>query len=1366
MSFSALSVGELAALVTALSAIVIALYLLDRRRQKKIVPSLLFWPQGAGQTARRKRVREPVSLGLQLLALLLLLGAAAGPELGKHPAVRDHLLILDTSAWTAERNNDGSILDREKAAAKEYTRGISPVDRIMVARADSLIVPLTPFTQDQSNVEHAIDGVKSTRYGLDLGRMVAFAAGLRRLSGDPVDAVYFGPGMISAQAETVPTDAGLQVIKIAANRENCGIRRIVALRDTNETGLWRIIATIQNYGQLQKRLEVHAWLEGSGVSERSLAMPPHSQKQITFAVHSLGGRFVLAIEPHDALEADDRTDIMLPAGAPAHVSVYTDRQNVLRSVFESDSRLAARFYAPSQYSPDRGGILVFDQCSPGNAVKSPALWIDPPRAQSPLPVRATASQAALHWNASPEFAAGGNSPEVVLPHANVFQIFEGDLAVASVAAGPVAVARPGSSGGPKEAVIGFDPFASVLRSQIAMPLLVARIMRWLAPQAFGPGEVDATPADEQVARSGNVEVQPVLADVGDYEWGDGAETSRIRLSPGLGDHVLPLWKWFASAGAVVLAIEWLLFGRRKRSYLRLVLKAAALAAITASIALPVIHLPSGKTAVAVLADVSASTGARRANRVLSGIESISRHVHGNWMRVIPFAADVMESRRGGEAGGNLAAPERQSTNIESALVEGAAALPDGYLPRLVLVSDGFENRGSAQRALVEIGVLRPRVDVIPVAAGEGGELRLKTVELPEETYAGERIPIAVSVDAAAPQHGTVALWSSGKQLGCREIDFAAGMNRVFLEAHLDTTGVVPITVRIQTPTAEASAERAIRLLRAHMLVFSHDNEPQNFTAALRAAAFDVTFSDRIPNTLDAFELLVLNDVDLSTLTSEEKQRVAEYVTNGGGLLIIAGDRQKYRSRQQADALARVMPAELAPPNNSDSTAVALIIDKSSSMEGRKIELARLSAIGVVDHLKPRDLIGVLMFDNSYQWAVSMRRAGDKTAINRSIAGITPDGGTQIAPALKEAFRRVLDTKAAYKHIVLLTDGISEEGDSFELARKALDQRVTISTVGLGLDVNRSYLQKIAEISGGHSYFLSDPGALQQIVLKDVEKYTGTSSVTKSLKPLLNHPAEIATGTGVDNGPPLKGYARFLAKPDADVVLSIDADRKDPLYAEWQYGLGRVAIFTSDATDHWAEAWLGWPGFDRFWINVAHELIERPTGEDAEAQLDPGAEKIEVRYRLRPWVKEPSILPEIFAIGPGGFERMVAIEKAAPGVYEGHVSVGEAQGLYRLRPLADSEAFPETGLTTAGKEANAYGTNTGLLSQIAEATGGHINPAPESVFDAEGRAAERRVQIWPLLLAFAIALGVAELIVRKWSGIAQTVRFSRRLLPSE
>jgi uncharacterized protein with von Willebrand factor type A (vWA) domain len=91
---------------------------------------------------------------------------------------------------------------------------------------------------------------------------------------------------------------------------------------------------------------------------------------------------------------------------------------------------------------------------------------------------------------------------------------------------------------------------------------------------------------------------------------------------------------------------------------------------------------------------------------------------------------------------------------------------------------------------------------------------------------------------------------------------------------------------------------------------------------------------------------------------------------------------------------------------------------------------------VIENLRPIDQVGVLIFDNSFEWAVPIRRAEDKATIKRLISGITPDGGTQIAPALTEAFRRIRPIMATYKHIVLMTDGISEEGDSLTLAKDA------------------------------------------------------------------------------------------------------------------------------------------------------------------------------------------------------------------------------------------------------------------------------------------------------------------------------------------
>ena len=412
--------------------------------------------------------------------------------------------------------------------------------------------------------------------------------------------------------------------------------------------------------------------------------------------------------------------------------------------------------------------------------------------------------------------------------------------------------------------------------------------------------------------------------------------------------------------------------------------------------------------------------------------------------------------------------------------------------------------------------------------------------MPREAYAGEQIPVDLTVESPSAVHATIEIFAEGKNFGRKPIELESGTNQVRVHARMKSTGATSISGRISADSlGSLRFKDAVQLRRPKVLYVSEDPVASgtNLFQALNQAEFDISRdTSLIDRDLSSIQLVLLNNLDLNSISPARKSRLEEYVKRGGGLLLIGGERQVYKEDTQTDPLDRALPAKLAPPRTSEGTAVGLIIDKSSSMEGRKIDLARLSAIGVVDHLRPTDTIGILIFDNSFQWAVPMRHAENKSLIRRLISGITPDGGTQIAPALTEAYRKVLSSKATYKHIVLLTDGISEEGDSIDLAREALEHQVTISTVGLGQDVNRSYLEKVAATSGGRSYFLNDPQGLEQILLKDVLDYSGSTAVEKPLKAIVERKAEILDGVGIEKAPPLKGYARFIAKPAAETII--------------------------------------------------------------------------------------------------------------------------------------------------------------------------------------------------------------------------------------
>jgi uncharacterized membrane protein/uncharacterized protein YegL len=823
----------------------------------------------------------------------------------------------------------------------------------------------------------------------------------------------------------------------------------------------------------------------------------------------------------------------------------------------------------------------------------------------------------------------------------------------------------------------------------------------------------------------------------------------------------PLWLLFALAPLLWVAFSW----RRTARRLPLSLKAASFAAALIAFSEPTLPLPRTKVGAVVLVDTSASITRADLKRASSLVSQIQSERGSNWMKVVPFAGKprlltANELSKGVHLS-TSASPAGDSTNIEAALASSMAAAPAGYIPRLVLISDGNENEGSSARAIAQMQRLQVPVDTIAIDGRPTTDLRLDSLSIPRIAYAGEQIPLDLTIQSPAAATAVVDVAVEGRPLGSNTVELEAGVNTLRVHARLNTTGATSISGRIRTKEfGELPFEQAIAMRRAKVLYLSEDpaGSDLNLLHVFEQGAFDVIRDASVMDRdLASIQLVVLNNLDLNDLSAARKSRLETYVRDGGGLLLIGGERQVYKPEKKMDDLDRALPAKLAPPKSPEGTSVVLIIDKSSSMEGRKIELARLSAIGVVDHLRPLDNIGVLIFDNSFQWAVPMRRAEDKSLIKRLISGITPDGGTQIAPALAEAYRKVLPSKGVFKHIVLLTDGISEEGDSMELAKKAAENQVTISTVGLGQDVNRAYLEKVAATSNGRSYFLNEPQGLEQILLKDVKDYTGGTAVERVLSPIVERKAEVLDGVGMEQAPALKGYARYAAKDDAETILGIDSVKRDPLFVRWQYGLGRSAVFASDAKSRWAEDWMNWPGYDKFWTNVARDLLTHADPSEASAQFDTANGDINVSYRLSDQIPDLETVPEIFVLGPDKFQKAIPVKRVAARLYRGRLHVGSVRGLFRIRPVKDTPAFPEVGLYREQEELQDHGSNKTLLAQIANLTGGRVDPPVNSIFDTRGKAVSAVWQLWPALLGLAIALNIAELVARKWGGLIANFR---------
>jgi len=816
-----------------------------------------------------------------------------------------------------------------------------------------------------------------------------------------------------------------------------------------------------------------------------------------------------------------------------------------------------------------------------------------------------------------------------------------------------------------------------------------------------------------------------------------------------------------------MAWEW----RRQVRRWPLALKTVMIVAVLLALAGPVLEVQDRKVALAVLADTSDSITPEDLGRESDLISQIQSAAGSNRVDVIPFARRP-RTLTPAETSFKLQhteGAEGRGTNIESPVREALATLPAGMVHRVLLMSDGNENDGAATRAAWQAQQTGVAIDTIALGGRTQPQLQTEAVGIPGTVFTGEHFPVDLTIYSPKAIEATVELAAEGKTIGSHQVALVQGENRVRIRASLNAAGAIDLSGKVAaTGLGESRFENAVAVRRPKVTWVSEDPEgtEQHIVGVLEANKFDFVPVKTLPANLDDTQLVVFNNDNLDAMNPADKQRIEAFVQRGGGALIIAGEHNVYvdHKDQPEDALERTFPAKLAPPRSPEGTAVVIIIDKSSSMEGRKIELARAAAIGVVENLKPVDYVGVLIFDNSFQWAVPIRKAEDKTLIKRLIAGITPDGGTQIAPALNEAYRRILPLTSTYKHIVLLTDGISEEGDSMTLAKEAYNNKVTISTVGLGQDVNRAYLDHIATNAHGKSYFLNEPQGLEQILLKDVKEHTGTTAVEKPIKALVKHPSDLLDKVDVPTAPTLAGYVRFDLKPTADEVLEVD--EKDPLLVRWQYGLGRAAVFASDAKSRWASSWVAWNGFDRLWTNIFRDLLPHGNDSEAIARYDAANEELVVDYHLSSRAADPEKVPDLYAIGPGNFRKPLDVVRVSPANYRARVRIGTTEGLFRVRPLNESRAFPEVGLYRQESELSDFGSNDVLLKSLAESTGGRFNPSVSQLFDNGGKSLDSSLRLWPGLLGLAILLNLIELAMRKWGGIVESFKGRRHSEPSE
>jgi len=173
---------------------------------------------------------------------------------------------------------------------------------------------------------------------------------------------------------------------------------------------------------------------------------------------------------------------------------------------------------------------------------------------------------------------------------------------------------------------------------------------------------------------------------------------------------------------------------------------------------------------------------------------------------------------------------------------------------------------------------------------------------------------------------------------------------------------------------------------------------------------------------------------------------------------------------------------LSPPLN-----VCLVLDRSTSMKGEKMDVVKSTAIQVLRSLRPQDILSVVTFSDRAEVIIPAAYHQERTRLEARIQMIQPSGATEIYQGLEAGVKEVMrsiDSKRI-NHIILLTDGhtYGDEQLCLTLASKVAEHGIGISAMGIGREWNDIFLDVLATRTGGSSTFISEPQEIKRLLLE-------------------------------------------------------------------------------------------------------------------------------------------------------------------------------------------------------------------------------------------------------------------------------------------
>ena len=583
---------------------ILLLYFLKVRRPEVRVATLMFWrPYVADRQANApwQRLRRSLLLLLQLLAALLLALGLMRPGLtGAAGVASTTVVMIDGSpsmqATDVAPSRFRAAVDRARSLADQLKPGQEMALIVLGDHAQLLAAP----SGDSATLHAALDRARPSGGAGDFGEGISLANSI--LSGRPGGSVILiGDGHSRVPTSPPRVVGGFTYLPVGATGEN------VAIEAISRSASGSVFLRLANYGRSPRELKVELRADGRLVDVLKARLEGNSTADQTWdrlpdRTQVLEARLV----PGDALPLDDAAWLVI-ADPPKHsVLLVTAENGFLQRALALRPGVEVTTVKPADYKPGRYDLYVFDSFLPPGKLPEPALIVNPPPGQGPVPVGAPLDPGAvLPGNARDPLLRDVSLKDVHIQSAAALkQVPAGWRSVVGAAADPLLLVRDEE---PRAAVLTFDLHHSDLPLRAAFPILTQNLLSFLLPggfenQVFAPGQavtlapepdvraIEVTAPDGHKAR-----LTPPAGPFTDtlqtgvytvrQEPAKGVRLSRFvvqlqdpsmsRIAPGAapltqeGDRprgllprgTLELWPWFVGLALLLLGAEWVVYLR-------------------------------------------------------------------------------------------------------------------------------------------------------------------------------------------------------------------------------------------------------------------------------------------------------------------------------------------------------------------------------------------------------------------------------------------------------------------------------------------------------------------------------------------------------------------------------------------------------------------------------------------------------------------------------------------------------------------------------------------------------------------------------------------------------------------------------------